>query len=126
MTTTSETVKYNVLIAYDDAGTIRGGHMIRRRRVMEDGELISDNLLPAEPLSAQDISELMTQAHAEAIDQLDVMQGDCDALQAEFDQFKAETANLVGGLQDQVRDLLAEIAVLRTQAAAAAPGEAGV
>lgn len=117
--TTSETVKYNVLVAYDDVGAIRGGHLIRRRRVFEDGALISDALLPAEPLAEHDIAELMTQAQAETIAQLDVMQADCDALQGEYDQFRAAAANQVAALQDQVQGLGEDLAAEQAKAIAA-------
>lgn len=51
------TYPYEILLRFDESGSLAGAHKIDRRRVMLDGEVIKDEVGPARPIAIDDARE---------------------------------------------------------------------
>lgn len=76
-----EKVNYEVLLRYNENGELCGAHQIKRRRVILDGELLQDSLLPAEPLDISTIGEFLSQETIDAINQVNELTNKVEQLQ---------------------------------------------
>jgi len=73
------TYPYEILIRFDESGSLAGAHKIDRRRVMIDGEVLQDDVRPARPIAIDDaegagglwsvLGEALTLALAKASEQ---------------------------------------------------------
>jgi len=78
-----KTVAYEVLIRYNAEGAPQGAHIQRRRIVTLDGELLKDEVLPAEPLTLDanfPVSTVMNEALEGALSQINHMTQEIDSL----------------------------------------------
>jgi chromosome segregation ATPase len=112
-----KTLKYEIKVCYSDDGVPRGAHLIRRRYIELDGEVISNSLLAAEPVNLSDLSEVMTQAQADALARVELQDQEIAALSQSVEDrddaiAAAENAHAakVSGLGAEIEELRAALA----------------
>ncbi|KQY31811.1 hypothetical protein [Rhizobium sp. Root483D2] len=87
MALSDQTIPYEILVRFDDEGAPRGAHVQSRRRVILDGEVLKDEILPAAPLQLEGFptSAIMTTATQAALSQVTALNAQVETLQGELE-----------------------------------------
>ncbi len=93
MDLTDVTIPYEILIRFDGDGAFKGAHQVRRRVVTLAGEVLKDDLLPAEPLDPDGMGAAIGEAAARAIADAAALLAERDALAGELDALKTTLAH---------------------------------
>lgn len=112
-------IPYELLVRYGLDGKPAGAHVVYRRRVVMDGEVLKDEVGPAEPIDLDGFptSDVMKDALRDALAQIAVLtaQGDELAEQVNAATETVETANeRIALLVSENEELTAELARLHS------------
>ncbi|KQY20796.1 hypothetical protein [Rhizobium sp. Root483D2] len=87
MPLTDQTIPYEILVRFDEEGAPKGAHVQSRRRVILDGEVLKDEILPAAPLQMEGFptSAIMTTATQAALSQVTALNAQVETLQGDLE-----------------------------------------
>jgi cell division protein FtsB len=99
-------VPYEILVRFGTDGLPRGAHCQYLRRVVLDGEVLKEEIQPAQPIDLEGFptSTIMSDATRDALAQVAILRRERDDLQEQMDLLAKEN-----------EDLIAEAAALRTK-----------